>query len=594
MILKRATPQSPGLCPPRRRPRPPRAGRRLGALLLPLVGIAADAALAQSGFAVLEGGDLTIVEEGGSGFELFEGGDFTIIEEGGEEGEAAGLSYWERHFSGSVVGYFSRGLDNDDNQRYNIQGKLRFDEQIERYKYVVETRAYYSDVNVAFARERRNLSDGSTTKLEPLRLSSSDDRIEFLQAYVDVDLGPAELSFGRKKVLFGQFDVFSPVDFFLPIDFSGSTLSLNRVDNRLPQWLASANFYLPNSTELSYYYFPRLTLDAFARDLQSGIPYDDENFTRRTVPFSSPSNEAQQALRLLHTGADVTWGLTYYRGFMQFPSTRARIARAGDGRLLCRVLPGGRDRGGPVGSPQECYEKRGGEAGVDANSPGELFSVPAPRLDPREALGFEMALPLGDFTLKFEATAEEANEEFDSEISRGPDGLPSRAGQDFLDWVLEENGDRFWIRGDTIGLGTGLDYNSDDWLFNFNLLYYASLYDGPSQRGLDLALKADAAGLREPDLLPTINVLRRFGDDRDQSLGFAAGLIGFAAGLTLYYLNDSIENFQYGFSLDGLIYISNIQFLDEADEAEEDPLVESSLDVENLAISLRAYLRYSF
>ncbi len=567
------SPQPP---PPVRRPRPSTASPRLRTLLLPLLVpaiLCPHAALAQSGF------------------EGFDNSQFMVIEEGGEE-EGTGLSYWDRHFSGSIVGYFSSGIDNDDNQRYNIQGRLRFDEEIEHYKFVVETRAYYSDVNVAFARERRNLNDGSTTELEPFRLNSSDDRIEFLQAYVDVDLDTAELSFGRKKVLFGQFDVFSPVDFFLPIDFSGSTLSLNRVDNRLPQWLASANFYLPNSTELSYYYFPRLTLDAFSRDLQSGIPYDDENFGRRTVPFSSPKDEAQHALRLLQTGSDLIWGLTYYRGFQQFPAERARIARSGDGRLLCRVLPGGRDRGGPVTSQEQCYRRRGGE---DSDAPGELFGVPAPQLEPREALGFEMALPLDKFTLKFEVTVEEAIEEFGSDIPRDPDGEPSRAGRRFLDWVIGENDGRFWIRGDLIGLGAGLDYDSDDWLFNFNLLYYPSLYDEASQRGRDLAVRAELADpFGERRVLPTINVLRRFGDDREQSLGFAAGLIGFAAGFTFYYLDDSIENFQYGFSLDGLIYISNVQFLDDADEAEEDPLVESSLDVEDLSLSLRAYLRYSF
>ena len=578
--LGRTAPISP-LPPPseHRRTRPSPSGLRpralLPTLLVPAL-LAADAAFAQSDF------------------EPIGSGDFIIIEEGGEEPAASSLSYWERHFSGSVVGYFSSGIDNDDNQRYNIQGKVRFDEELENYKFVVETRAYYSDVNVAFARERRNLNDGSTTKIEPFRFRSSDDRIEFLQAYVDVDLGQAVLSFGRKKVLFGQFDVFSPVDFFLPLDFSGSTLSLSRVDNRLPQWLASANFYLPNSTELTYYYFPRLTLDAFARDLQSGIPYDDENFVRRTVPFSSPANEAQQALRFLHTGTDVTLGLTYYRGFSQFPSTRARIARDSDGSLLCRVLPGpnGRELGGPVASERECYATRGGEA---ADAPGELFGVPSPRLNPREALGFEMARPLGKFTLKFETTIEQASEDFESDIPRDADGMPSRAGRDFLDWVLRENGGRFWISGDSLGLGAGLDYNSDDWLLNFNLLYYLSFYDESSQRGLDLALDADLASeFRGGGVLPTINVLRRFGDDREQSLGFAAGLIGFAAGFTFYYLNDSIENLQYGLSLDGLIYISNIQFLDDADEAEEDPLVESSLDTERLGISLRALLRYSF
>ena len=244
--------------------------KALAAAALTILAATFAPASAQEGFDfdIGTGFDIDESEPGSEGFEIDEA----------PFGEASGVSYFERHFSGTFTSYYA-GLLDDKNQRYNIQGRLRFDDEIDRYKFAAELRAYASEVRVNFE-VREN--DGST---RDNRIDFSTTKIELLEGYVDIDLDKVGLSFGRRRIVFGQFDFISPVDLLLPVDFSGSTFSLSRVDNRLPQIAASAVFY-SGPVEVQAHYFPTLIIDAFADDANNfNVDYIDRDGEDARAPL---------------------------------------------------------------------------------------------------------------------------------------------------------------------------------------------------------------------------------------------------------------------------------------------------------------------
>ena len=522
-----------------------------------------------------EGFDLDVDE----GFEIDAGG---TADEGFEIdqsplGEALGASYFERHFSGSFISYYA-GLIDDKSERYNIQGRLRFDDEIDRYKFAAELRAYSSEVRVNF-----DLKDSEGNERDN-NLTFANSQIELLEGYVDIDFDKVDLSLGRRRIVFGQFDFLSPVDLLLPIDFSGSSFSLSRVDNRLPQLAASATFY-SGPFEFQAHYFPTLIIDALADDVNNfNVNYIGRNGEDARAPFVKPEDESQSALRLVYTGPHFTFGATLYRGYPSFANDFYRLIDDADPQTL--------------GFTPLCRAEEGGNPplyGSDGTGCA-LYTEPRPRLNEREALGLELSVPLGELAIKVELTQEKEIQDIDAnffplEGSPGND-LHNPALADFRNWIISDNGGRLWLERDYMIVGLGVDWNSELWTLNAALISAIPSYSGSNKTGVDLAERADV--LDGPEIssasFPTLNVLRRFGEDRKQSFGVALGLVGFAAGLTAYWINDTKENLQYGASLDVFQYLGDNQY---ENQGSENPDESSSIDDTPLP-SIRLFVRYQF
>ena len=57
---------------------------------------------------------------------------------------------------------------------------------------------------------------------------------EFRQTYVDISpLENVTITAGKQTIVWGQLDVFSPIDFLLPLDFNPMGFSLVKTDNRM-------------------------------------------------------------------------------------------------------------------------------------------------------------------------------------------------------------------------------------------------------------------------------------------------------------------------------------------------------------------------
>ena len=222
---------------------------------------------------------------------------------------------------------------------------------------------------------------------------------------------------------------------------------------------------------------------------------------------------------------------------------------------------------------------------------------PRPRLAEREAIGLELSVPLGNLAIKAELTREKEVQDLNNaefSVLAGPGSIRpfQQPLVELRNWIIDRNSGRLWLERDFTIFGVGVDWNSDLWLVNATILSAMPSYSGNNKTGSDLALRADV--LDNPEVssqtFPTFNVLRRFGQDLKQSFGVAVGLVGFAAGLTAYWTDDTRENLQYGASLDLFQYLGDNQY---ENEGSQDPEEDSTID-DAIIPSLRFFVRYQF
>lgn len=509
---------------------------------------------------------------------IIEEDDDLIIE---EEVESIGPGYWSQHFSGSLAGSYS-GIGDDSTARWNSQLRLRYDEEWRRAKLALEGRTYRSYVKFSL----ENLNDGEqfTSDLEV-------DDTELLEGYVDLDLNRLVLSAGRKRIVWGQFDFFSPVDILLPLDLAGTTLTFSKVDNRLPQNVASAELFLPNGFEIHYYYFPNVITDALTSEFSSVTSYPDFDGEYVDVPFEKPADESQQALRLLYTGARATVGLTFFDGYNYFPRDFSRLVTNSAGEYLClRSDPS--PQADP--NPDPVYEQ---DCIASVQRPPDLPPVtyhqnryvlrPHPSLPPNRSVGFELAVPVGRMAYKFELSRNEI-----------PDDLrPDERGQayvDYINWIRDENGGRQYVDVLNNFYAIGFDYFGDRQLINFSLLYFGYEFDDHAKRAIELA---EAAGQSDGHFLeavfPVFHIAGNYGPNLDHRVGWALGTVGFAQGTTVYYQNTAVESMFFLVSLDVLNYLNDDSLVDQIEDEEEDEDAEIERTETN-SVGIRLGFSYSF
>ena len=81
---------------------------------------------------------------------------------------------------------------------------------------------------------------------ENIELKQNSVGAELRESYLDFQLGEhLFFSLGNKLIVFGQFDLFSPIDLFaLPTRFGSNEIGFSKVNNRLTQQTLETQ-YLP-------------------------------------------------------------------------------------------------------------------------------------------------------------------------------------------------------------------------------------------------------------------------------------------------------------------------------------------------------------
>ncbi len=495
-------------------------------------------------------------------------------------GSPGTADYWQRHFSGLLFATYS-GVLNEDNTRASTQARLRYDEDWSWGKVAMEGRAYRSAVKFSLESENLNTRERNT-----FSRTVTADNVELLEGYVDLDANYALFSLGRKRVVFGQFDLFSPVDLVLPIDFSGTTLSYSKVDNRLPQYVASAQFFIPGGLEVHYYYFPQLLSDQLLGEFSGNVEYTNEHNEDQTARFAAPKDSSQQAVRVLYVGSRLIAGLTYYEGY-GFPISQSELLRR-DGGYVCR--------GGAVSATIE-----GCTANVNTD---ERLPVaePEPTFSPLKAYGFELSVPIKRYSLKLEWVRIFSLDDYNvlERESGGRSFFPGTSQfysqtLDYLNWVANENDGKAYLERIQDIYSVGFDYYSDKLIVNFNYFCGVSFFDEKNYRGYELY----AAATEEDnnnfilDCAPALHIGGNVGEQLRHRVGWALGGVGFARGTSLYYQYRSNFGLTASVSLDALEYINDTELADEAIGQEEDANTEVERTTFSLS-NLRFALAYRF
>ena len=485
-----------------------------------------------------------------------------------EEEKLDGVSnYWDQHFYGSIDASYS-GIGDSSSLRWNSQFRLGFSEELGLAQFVLEARAYRSYVEFVLAE-----TEGDRTVREFTGITDVDE-VEILEGYTNIDLNRLLLSFGRKKVVFGQFDLFSPIDIVLPLDLSSTTISFSKVENRLPQNVASAQLFLPRGFEVHYYYFPNLLTDALTSQFNNAVQYEF-NGTTRTSSYIDPADENQEAVRLLYVNPQITIGLTFFRGNNFFAQDFVSLIPGREG-YLCQ---------------DGVYRERCGALDENNKRTGDYVHRPSPTLPSNNAVGVEVAIPAGRMTYKFEWSRNELQEDIWQ-----VDTLNEHY-QEYIGWVIEENDGKEYIDVIQHLYALGFDYYSARRLINFSFLLFEKEYDAHAQRGKDLAEQSgfDAGG--NSFVIPIFHIAGNYGTNLDHRVGWVLGSVGFASGTSVYYQNTVIDSLLLWLSFDFLDYRNDSNIVDAIEEDEQRKQEDVSLEIErqqSMSAGLRLGISYKF
>ena len=404
-----------------------------------------------------------------------------------------------------------------------------------------------------------------------------DNNVDISDAFLQYSvLDSLVVSVGRRRIVWGQFDLFSPVGILLPVRAQSLSVDFKKTNFIMPQDNVTLTWFLGERIELRGYFFLTTQLD----------PLLEELIEERGV--RDPEDHRQYAVRGLYRPDWGTVGFTFYRG-----------------------------RQGVF-----FYEN------ASVTGDDEIVSVPI--TIPITAYAAELAVPSGRWVWKAEFVYEETKSDLPipaNTIIRGnPDAMDrfsrgsgesdclSAAGmsndrhltnmtertsfrmqRQYLCSIIYRNSGSFSIDARAIFAGIGVDVRLDRWLLNLGA-YFVDLRDSEQkalrQQGNNSVGKEEEG----PDgddtfVFPTLGIVRFFGVDDRYNVGFTGGFLSGAIGLALYTTARIGDNLTFYAGGDVISVLSD-QYLEEL-EGETPRGTRYDLD-NDLASGFRLGIRYVF
>ena len=394
-----------------------------------------------------------------------------------------------------------------------------------------------------YARRSVSLEQKLVAHLEPgagrpdtRTLDVSISGAELREAYLQYDLADnLSLSLGYQRPIWGQFDIVSPVNLLLPLEFQSDDLSFEKSAYRMPQPGLSAVVFPHERLEVSGYLFPGTNLDPLYEEILNEAD-DGENrvfvagsllgqTTTRPRPREDVSDYDAQAARAVWYGDSMTFGLTYFKG-------RNTLFAFDELPLVREVRQDG----------------------------GTAYNVIERSLLPSsQALGFELSAPAGRWTWKGEAFYMQT--ETDISGLRGEtftnESGPRRA---LFDWLVDENGGRGYVDVDLLMIGAGFDAVYDHWRFGASAFALNTMLDDKAEEAdrLVLAAYGDDEGVGMSTVfLPNAYVFRDFDAERTRTLGFVGGFAGPFLGLSTFYSSTWLDNWRWTTTVEYTVAMSD-------------------------------------
>jgi len=472
-------------------------------------------------------------------------------------------SYLDKHFSGKVGTSF---VVSDSSNRSSTAVVLRYEEELSNLKIVTEGAAVNSNLNI----KQQLRSDQSGAELERT-YSYSVSKVELQEGYATYNVADRlAVTYGQQKIVWGQFEPFSPVDFTLPIYFSRNYVAFNKVSNRVPMRSLNAAFNITPHIVLEGYYFTHLAYDDVVRDnIETGRNTYSKlesngggghQFATAYKSIEEPvgSDKHQHAVRLMFYPSWATFGFTYFRGWdTNFPQD-------------FDMITGFDDNGDDI---------------YDA-----YYAEPNPALLRQETIGFEFAKKIGSkYTFMLEYSRMRAVNDLDYN-SNDLESYSSLSGdkKTYYDKLLNDNQNKLYVEGHRHFGAMGLLYEGYKWDIQFATIFLGETYedDGAAIQDLEEAAYPDDDD-EFGGIFPALNITRYFDKEKKNMWGIVGGIVGPGGGVATYFKGQVRESVDWLVSLESVEY-----FADDIVETYNDlGLYENKNDRSN---GIRFALSYSF
>ena len=401
---------------------------------------------------------------------------------------------------------------------------------------------------------------------ETLRLEARDSYFQVNDLYGQWrPLGGLLVRAGRQRVVLGQFDRYSPVDFFLPQTQVVTSLVPNKVETRYPQDALNVIWYPTSRLELQYVtHYNGVRIDPVVEStsdefLVYGDPVRDDDggldYETRSAPVSN-EDARLDIYRAVFYGSGFTFGATYVEGnAVFFPTPDGRLTRATD-----LETPGGQ----PVFRLQDV-----------------LAGYPS-----LKGYGLELAVPAGSWTWKAEYAHFDTENAFDFDPERARP-IENDFGENFGDSGRDDDRAAYQQVGRQIierfdgrlrhgfyvdVAAAGGEYRGEKWIWDLSVIALRFRDEAGASEINDRIAELENDEFPDTFIVPFFNVGRYIDAKNEHLVGVGVGSLIVAFGGGVYYAGQVSESLRLGVIGGALEFNDDLAEIENYEPKEEFPL----------------------
>ena len=438
---------------------------------------------------------------------------------------------WKKFLRRSVSGSVGHASIIGSDYRGYTHLRGRFDHSLfEGTRVVAEGLFEYTDIQFDQQLSRPEQAEPGQARERKFKYQKNNFRAEEL--YLSQEVGELmTLSYGVQKVVWGQFEPYSPTNLVFPFNLSTTDVEFNKVKGTLPQEAGIITLYPTYNTTLSLYAFPKITYDNVIKNRfdNPGTYTDDEgNRQERLVELPAGSDELQTGARLMYYPSWGTIGLSYHKGY----------------------------------NTTQPFSNSFIELDPNRDSDDDYIEREKIGLAKRETVGLELAVPWRSFILKGEISSYSSHENIRfNGILQDTNSRLEGLEKDYFDAIKNDNNFNLYVPVRSNIMAVGVTGNLSRWYLNLVVFFLENQYEEKYQNLVDLEKRIDQlSGNSDEDesrsWFPGGVVSYYLNSNKLSEIGLAAGIISNGSGGALFY-KKTTDKFVYGAALQAIEYFSD-------------------------------------
>ena len=325
----------------------------------------------------------------------------------------------------------------------------------DRGRIFVSAIASQSDIELDLELKQSAQDNNSSNSPQEMTLEEDDSDADLSDAYIQYQ-APGNLTFtaGRARVSWGQFNLVSPVNLALPVTPQSNEASVRKVNLLVPQDQVSFSWFPHERVEVQGYHFFSTNIDSLVEEVTRNRGTDRyisefdagtgmETATDRPTDRRNLTRHSHSAARLMFYPDWGTLGFTWHEGrkALAFSSNLATVEKMGN----------------------DIYNVR--------------RHVDFPKAD---NFGFELAIPSGLWTWKFEMLYQETEVDLEGYSIGVEDGASGTRGahRTYFERVIADNNGKLYIPESIPFLlcSAAVAQPSDNWYYESLLEWLATVH----------------------------------------------------------------------------------------------------------------------